>query len=72
VRDVRLEFTGGRSIAYTLDGERRELQPIPVGGMATRFVQIVILSTYPPRPSGGVEPRDFTPISEIEILGWSR
>jgi hypothetical protein len=65
VRRVRLEFSAGPAVEATLEDEPA-VQGIPVSGVRTSFVRIVILESLPPALADG---RDFTPISEVEVEG---
>ncbi|MFN3372902.1 MAG: NADase-type glycan-binding domain-containing protein [Chloroflexus sp.] len=68
VRRVRLEFSTGEWIEALLD-DQAMLQSIPVNNIVTNSIQIVILESLPPAVADG---RDFTPISEVEVLGVVR
>jgi len=68
IRDIRLEFSDGmqrvHSFAYT-----PEMQYIVVDRVETTYIRIVVLDTYAPTYH---DPRNFTPISEIQVIGWTR
>ena len=63
VKQVRLEFSDGTTQDASFE-QRRDMQFVALPqAIRTRFVQIVILDTYPPPPAPNG--RDFTPISEV-------
>lgn len=68
VRRVRLEFRSGERIEALLD-DQAMLQPIRVNNVVTDAIRIVILESLPPAVDDG---RDFTPISEVEVIGVVR
>lgn len=68
VRRVRLEFRSGEWIEAPLD-DQATLQAIPVNNIVTDAIRIVILESVPPAVADG---RDFTPISEVEVIGVAR
>jgi hypothetical protein len=67
VKVARFEFSDGTLVRASFSRDRT-LQTVPIGGVRTRSIRIVIEETYPPPPAdqGG---RDFTPISEVEVQG---
>jgi serine/threonine protein kinase, bacterial len=67
VKLARFEFSDGTVVRASFSRDRT-MQIVPVGGVRTRSVRIVIEETYPPPPTdqGG---RDFTPISEVQVQG---
>lgn len=67
VQRVRLEFSDGSRIEADL-ADLPELQPLVVNVRQTTFVRVVILKTSAP---GAVDGRDYTPISEIVVRGFS-
>jgi hypothetical protein len=68
VKRVRFEFEDGSSTEGSFVDDP-SFQTIEVGAKVTRFIKIVILETYPPNPPPRVEARDFTPISEVQVVG---
>jgi hypothetical protein len=70
VRRVNLIFSDGRSAEAVFDVNDRRMQTVDLGAIqpaiVTSFVRVVILETTEP---GTDLPRDFTPVSEIEITG---
>jgi serine/threonine protein kinase len=66
VKSIQVEFSDGTKLTFTFAYDR-QMQYIPASGIRTNTIRITVLDTYPPQ-SGN--PRDFTPISEIEIIGW--
>lgn len=68
VRRVRLEFRSGERIEALLD-DQAMLQPIWVNNVVTDAIRIVILESLPPAVDDG---RDFTPMSEVEVIGVVR
>ena len=70
VRRVRLEFSDGCSIEARFNIEDRRLQNVVFDAVqpaiVTSYLRVVILDTSAP---GTNLPRDFTPISEIEVIG---
>jgi hypothetical protein len=71
IKRVRFEFEDGSSTEGSFVDDP-SFQTIAVGGKVTRFIKIVILETYPPSPPPRTEPRDFTPISEVQLVGEAR
>ncbi|GAB4204705.1 MAG: hypothetical protein OHK0022_30110 [Roseiflexaceae bacterium] len=65
VKRVRFEFSDGTSQEGDLRDDR-SLQMLQIRPVLTSSVRIVILETYEPLAS---QPRDFTPISEIVMIG---
>jgi serine/threonine-protein kinase len=67
VKLARFEFSGGQVVRASFSRDRT-MQLVPIGGIRTRSIRIVIEETYPPPPAeqGG---RDFTPISEVQVQG---
>jgi outer membrane protein assembly factor BamB len=68
VRRARFEFSDGSSVEASFD-DVADLQSIPIGPLVTSFVRVVILETIAPASD---DPLDFTPISEVVVLGVSR
>jgi len=68
IQEVKLEFSNGQSMKWTLAYDRR-MQFVSTGAVRTRFVRLVILSSYPPRPPEGVPPRQYVAISEATVEG---
>lgn len=68
VKRVRVE-AGGQQIEANLE-DRPELQPVNLnnGSVRATTITITILETTAP---GSIEGRDFTPISEIVVMGKS-
>lgn len=65
VRRIRLEFSDGSNLEVTLD-DAPVLQPVALTDVRTTSVRIVILESLPPALADG---REYTPISEIVVLG---
>lgn len=67
LRLARLEFSDGSSVRVSF-ARQRDMQFVPLKGVRTRWIRIVIEATYPAPPAdqGG---RDFTPISEVQVQG---
>jgi hypothetical protein len=68
VKVVRFEFSDGSSVRASFE-QSREMQFVAFEQpIRTRSIRIVVEQTYPPPPvdQGG---RDFTPISEVHVLG---
>jgi serine/threonine protein kinase len=68
VKVVRFEFSDGSSVRASFE-QIRAMQFVTFEqAIRTRSVRIVVEQTYPPPPAeqGG---RDFTPISEVNVLG---
>src|SRR5262249_24353905 len=68
VKLVRLEFSDGGSVRARFE-QSRAMQFIALEQpIRTRSIRIVVEEPYPPPPAeqGG---RDFTPISEVQVLG---
>ncbi|WP_299756394.1 hypothetical protein [uncultured Chloroflexus sp.] len=68
MRRVWLEFSTSDWIEALID-DQATLPAIPVNNIATDGIRIVILESLPPALADG---RDFTPISEVEVLGVVR
>ena len=68
VRVARLEFSDGSSVRASFERIRAMQFVALQQPIRTRSIRIVIEETYPPPPveQGG---RDFTPISEVQVLG---
>lgn len=66
VASARFSFSDGTATTHDFD-YRPEMQYASVGQVRTTFVLIAILSTYPPRSNN---PRNFTAISEVQVIGW--
>ena len=65
VKQVRLEFSDGSSFEASFE-RRRDMQFVQLPqAISILWVRIVILSTYP--LESGVDARDFTPISEVQV-----
>jgi hypothetical protein len=62
---VRLELTDGTTVEGRF-AERPELQPVRVPDIVTTSIRISILETTAP---GAVDGRDFTPVSEVVVMG---
>lgn len=65
VQRVRFEFSDGSSSEAAF-ADSRDMQSAQVKPAVTTFVRIVIMQTTPP---GARDGRDFTPISEVEVIG---
>jgi S1-C subfamily serine protease len=65
VQRVRFEFSDGSSSEASF-ADSRDMQSAQVKPAVTTFVRIVILQTTPPGAGDG---RDFTPISEVAVIG---
>jgi serine/threonine protein kinase len=70
VQEVRLEFSDGQSENWPLDYDRW-MQFMNTDDIRTRFVRLVIVSSYSPRPPSGVEPRQYVALSEVLVEGWT-
>lgn len=70
IQEVRLEFSDGQSMSWTLDYDRR-MQFVSTYDVRTRAVRLVITSSYPPQPPQGVPPRQYVAISEVVVEGWT-
>jgi serine/threonine protein kinase len=67
VKVVRFEFSDGSSVRASFE-QSRDMQFVAFEqAIHTRSIRIVVEQTYPPPPDG----RDFTPISEVQVLGTS-
>ena len=66
VKVARFEFSDGTAVRASFT-RQRDMQFVPLGGVRTRWVRIVIEQTYPPQLERN--PRDFTPISEVQVQG---
>jgi serine/threonine-protein kinase len=66
VKTVILEFSDGTRRECSFE-HRRDMKFCNVGGIRTTYVRIVITDTYPP---SSPDPRETTPISEVQIIGW--
>jgi hypothetical protein len=62
---VRFEFSAGESVEARF-ADRAESQTTMVNDILTTYVRVVILETTAPGVKDG---RDFTPISEIVVMG---
>jgi serine/threonine protein kinase/SH3-like domain-containing protein len=68
VQRVRLEFSDGSSAEASFADDMR-LQSVSMNPVVTTFVRIVVLQTSAPAANDG---RDFTPISEVEVIGQAQ
>jgi hypothetical protein len=68
VKIVRFEFSDGSSVRASFEQSRAMQFVAFEQPIRTRSIRIVVEQTYPPPPTeqGG---RDFTPISEVQVLG---
>ena len=68
VKVARFEFSDGSSVRASF-AQSRDMQFVAFEQpIRTRSIRIIVEQTYPPPPEeqGG---RDFTPISEVQVLG---
>jgi hypothetical protein len=66
VKRVELTFSNGSTVISDLR-DAPQMQSIPVSPVQTQWVKITILETYP-QPAGDAG-RNFTPISEVQVVG---
>lgn len=65
---ARFEFSDGTGVEWRFE-QRPQLQPVPVPNVVTTFVHITILETT---EVDTADARDFTPISEVVVVGSAR
>jgi hypothetical protein len=66
VTRARLEFSAGSSVEATFsDSPTQQSVPLPQP-LLSSYVWVVVLATTEPGLNGG---RDFTPISEVVVIG---
>ena len=67
VKQVRLDFSDGSTASGDLQ-DAATYQSIPFSPVRAKWVKITILDTYP-APSQAQGGRDYTPISDVKIIG---
>jgi Tol biopolymer transport system component len=67
VKDILILFSEGETTEYSFRYDR-QMQYLMVDNISTRWIRIEIEDTYSPQST---DPREFTPISEVEVIGWS-